>query len=370
MSESEAAVADAEGLEAIVDGDSASGGNEKKVDASADAKFENSEYETRFNSRESSGRAQKPGRKDEANRKQDAKSRQYTAKQTEYGEFSRDLRVIVGDESQRAFYANNEKSRFLADDKYGEEGRSKTLVERLAGDRSSADIESTIPHGALVIIWNEDPVTKQVEFYLERKPPSYPHGQENRLSVVGGNIDPPEKPERTVRRELGEEISSKAAVSIINRRMDSMPRFVMIEYVDGVAIKNYVYESKIPTREEWEAVKAASMTVDAGYREIKSIDEVVESKGQWAWNHYEIMMKFIRDFLRYKVSWSKPDNIKFKEPYTLFKNLGLPGVYPDSIHKPNGLILSNISPNYNLVANYSPDSNPKISKPLYHPIFS
>lgn len=213
------------------------------------------------------------------------------------------------------------------------------LVEVIPHKLTHSVLESTIEaetvegkkpgNAALVFIYNEE----TGEGFFERKPWSYGFsGHENKLAFVGGHIEPGESPYKAACREVEEEVSEGAA-KIIVKHIDPNRRYVGIEYVDGIPVKNWVFESKIPM-EEWAQVKYGHAIADAGDMVIKPLEEIAASKGRWAFYHYDLAMKFIRDFLHYPVEWTKSHGIEFKESYTLFGSLNLPGIHTTKEFKP------------------------------------
>ena len=181
-------------------------------------------------------------------------------------------------------------------------------------------------HAALVFIYNEE----TGEGFFEKKPWSYGYsfpGNENQLALVGGHIEPGELPYHAACREVFEEVSEKAA-RIIVKHIDPNPRYVGIEYVDGVPVRNVVFDAKIPL-EEWDAVRFGHGIADAGDMVIKPLEEIAASKGKWAFYHYDIAMKFLSQ-LHYPTEWSKSQGIEFKEAYALSKSLNPLGIHNDS----------------------------------------
>ena len=226
-----------------------------------------------------------------------------------------------------------------ANDNNGKAGSRKLLAEYSLEEPNLSDRLASkgderrhygLPNAALVKIYYEDPETGQKWGYFERKPFYYPFaGAENKLALVGGSMEFGETPYETVCREIQEEISPEAA-KIIIKSIDSNLRFVAIEHYDGVPIKNFVFEAKIKTREEWDKLVGSSMTADAGQKVIMPLEDIAATKEQWAFYHYDIEMKFQKDRLHYDLKWTKSPGIDFKEPWALFKSLDIPEVYNDS----------------------------------------
>lgn len=210
----------------------------------------------------------------------------------------------------------------------------RDVVESISYERglaSSDDTESRSReerrtyHASLIIIYCEE----NQKFYFETKPSWYPYrGHENKIALVGGNMEPGENPEQAARRETWEEVSARAA-SIILSEMDYHPIYSAFEHIDGDLVKNYVFVSKIPL-EKWNILEASSMTPDAGHKTIMTLEEVLESKGRWAFHHYDMIMKFIEQHMHVNTGWKKSQDIDFKESWAMFKSLELPGVYNDS----------------------------------------
>ncbi len=164
--------------------------------------------------------------------------------------------------------------------------------------------EDAYVEGALAVIYHEDKKSGELEFYLETKSPTYSFTKfAGKNALVGGVIDPTDKsPHSALVREINEEIQGDGA-KILERIARDNPTPYHIEEHDsnGVPVRDYVFKLEIKDDNEWETVKNSSMTNDAGFRTILTRNDIADSnEGDWAFNHYNLISKFINDNQNYR----------------------------------------------------------------------
>ena len=174
-----------------------------------------------------------------------------------------------------------------------------------AEDRSSDEdynAEQSLWRGAVAIIYNLK--TRQVK--MEEKPPNYPLSEFIGLpALIGGSMESFDyRSERTIVRELGEEVKDKLAKEILISNFNSSGRYlgVTTDLIFGNLVKTDVYELHVPSIEDWITVAKSPLTHDAGTSRVFTFDEILsKNDDEFAFHHGAFLKDFIRNILHYEV---------------------------------------------------------------------
>jgi len=191
--------------------------------------------------------------------------------------------------------------------------------------------------GALAIIAYEDPKTG-LKFYLEIKPQTYAiESERQKAALVGGRIDTEDKsPLEALVREIGEEIEDSKARSILRSHLKgAKPEYIITDYIEGYESRNYVFVIKLNSEEEWKAVSSSGMTHDAGTPAVMPLEKVVNNIDNFAFNHGEIIRKFIGDYLHGRFSTKSSSEPPHYNPISFsLHSAALPSSYPSTPQNP------------------------------------
>lgn len=219
----------------------------------------------------------------------------YRAKGEEYGHKTTRAR----DEQGKTHYKNDKFSRG-SEKSTPKRSTLETLVSDFKRESKTpvqADSDDTLD-GAGALFYHRDPETGKVYFAFERKTEDYPLSEfRHKLAFIGGKNRIGETHVESLVRELREEDPSSYKILIKALKDNGCLYDVFKEYVDGYESNTSIYVAEIKDPEEW--AKFASTELTEGRKAIKSLEELVAMKpSDFAFNHGQIIMEFIGDYLR------------------------------------------------------------------------
>tara|TARA_Y100000310_G_scaffold226181_1_gene228272 strand:- start:728 stop:1414 length:687 start_codon:yes stop_codon:yes gene_type:complete len=166
-----------------------------------------------------------------------------------------------------------------------------SLEERV--EESEGESRERTDDGVIIIIANKDGTT-----LYETKPDDYfDESQIGTHQPIGGHIDSVdgvvEDPKTAAKREVTEEVSSKAAQEIINKYLEDETPYAVVQSPYGTT---HIYAIIIEDDSEWSTVSSSRLGDDAGSKAIIPLEQLLKMDDkEFSFNYGPTIKRFARE---------------------------------------------------------------------------